>query len=106
VANARCHWNLIWGCRDKKRAEQNRALRSGPRPDLAAGQVQHAVKENEPLDQHGDVSPHPSDPAAGTKTAKSKKKRKKNHGNGGKGSEMNNSYELDILGVTTADSLA
>jgi hypothetical protein len=54
--------------RDKKRAEQNLALMASPRPDPAARQVQHAVEEHKHADQHGDFSPHPSDPAAGTKT--------------------------------------
>jgi hypothetical protein len=80
----------------KKHAERKLAQRAGQRPDLAAGQVQHAVEEHEHADQHRDVSPHQSDPAAGTKTAKSNKKKRKNHGKGGKGSELNNLYELDF----------
>jgi hypothetical protein len=40
------------------------------------------VEEHERADQRGDVPPHPSDPAAGTKTAIVKKKRKKNRENG------------------------
>jgi hypothetical protein len=46
--------------------------------------VQHVVEEHKHADQHRDVSPHPSDHAAGTKNAKSKKKKKKKHENGGR----------------------
>jgi hypothetical protein len=123
MANARCQWNLIWALQEVlisprlkttttpqivtsgvrillhyalRKTEQNHSQRACPRPHLAAGQVQQALEKHKRADQHADVSPHPSDPAAGTKTAKSKKKRKKNRENGGKGSELNNWYELDI----------
>ena len=80
--------------RDKKRAEQRRAQAAGPVPD--AGQAQCDGEEHKGTYQQSDVSPDPSDPAAGTKTAKSKKKKKKIRENGGKVSEPHNLYELEV----------
>ena len=75
---------------------------AGPQSDPAAGHAKHAVKEHKPADQHCDVSPHMSDPTAGTKTAKSKKKKKKNRWIFGKGSETNNLY----IGIGSLQNLA